>query len=137
MNRMGWRSSFGIGHMNYVNYPSCRMGRMMTLYVATKVSVMKPRLDTASGFHDVKGPQGTLDTVAGMRAKGEVGVHREPQDLRGSVQWGHLVSDMHLWVEPGLVVCHCVWTDQCVTLDFWGALASCFPSAHLTKVEQS
>ena len=27
----------------------------------------------------------------------------QPQDFRGSVQQGHIVSDSHLWVKPGLV----------------------------------
>ena len=37
-----------------------------------------------------------------MRAKGKVGVQHDFQDFRGSVQRGHLVSDLHFWVEPGL-----------------------------------
>ena len=54
-------------------------------------------------FHDVEDPRGTLDTVEGVRAEGEVGVQRDSHDFRGSVQWGHLVTELHLWVEPGLV----------------------------------
>ena len=42
-------------------------------------------------------------TMTGMRAKGEVGVQRDRQDLIGSVQRGNLIPDLHLWVEPGLV----------------------------------
>ena len=57
----------------------------------------------SEGFHNFKGPRGTLDTVASVMAEGEVGVQRDSQDFRGSVQRGHLISDMHLWVEPGLV----------------------------------
>ena len=49
-------------------------------------------------------PQSPLDTIAGVRAEGEVGVHRDTQDFRGSVQRNHRVTNWHLRVEcgPGL-----------------------------------
>ena len=75
------------------------MGRKIALHVATKVTVVKRQLDKARGLHNIEGPQGSLDTVAGIRAKGEVGVQRDSQDFRSSVQWGHLVANSHIRME--------------------------------------
>ena len=36
-----------------------------------------------------------------MRAESEVGVQRDTQDFRGSVQWDNHVADSHLKVESG------------------------------------
>ena len=38
-----------------------------------------------------------------MGAEGEVGVQRDTQDIRGSVQRSHHITDSHLKVESGLV----------------------------------
>ena len=58
---------------------------------------------SSKGFQGVEGPRCSLDTVTGMRDKGDVGFQRDNQYFRGSVQRGHLVSDFHLWVVPELV----------------------------------
>ena len=39
----------------------------------------------SQGFHDFKGSRGMLDTVAGVRAEGEVGIQRDSQDFRCTV----------------------------------------------------
>ena len=44
-----------------------------------------------------------MNQVGCTMAKGEVCVQRDSQDFRGSTQRGHLVSDTHLWVEPGMM----------------------------------
>ena len=74
----------------------------MALYVATKVSVVEPQLYLPRLFMTLRAFEARL-TVAGMRAKSEVGVQGDTQDFRGSFQWGHLVSETHLWVLPRLV----------------------------------
>ena len=88
---------------------------------------------TQRGLHDVEVPWVTLDTVAGVRDEAEVGVQRDSKDFRDLVQRCHLVTNSHLRVNQDW------WVSEVnsVTLDFWAALASCFPSASLTKVEQS
>ena len=81
-----------------------------------------------SPSYDIEGPRSLPDTIVGMRAEGQVGVQRDTQGFRGSVQLSHWVADLHLRVESGLVR---------VRLDFWGAMACCLPSVHLTSVDQS
>ena len=71
--------------------------------MATKVSVVKPQFDPARAFdHDVKSTGSPLETIAGVRAEVEVGVPRDTQYFRCSVQWGHHVTDSHLRVDSGL-----------------------------------
>ena len=104
----------------------------MALYVATNVSVVKPQL----GFHDIEGPRGTLDTIASVRAKGEVGVQRDTQGFRGPVQRSHCITDSHLRVESGLVGIGC----EEVHSGFLGSnepMTSCLSSAHFTSMAQS
>ena len=57
----------------------------------------------SKGFHIDEAPRSSLDTIAGVRAEGEVGIQRDDQDFKPSVLRGYLV-----------------------TLDFWVAIASCF-----------
>ena len=90
----------------------------MALYVATKVSIMKPQLDPARAFMTLKSPRSPFYTIVGVRAKGEVGAQSDTQDFRGSVQRSHRVTNSHLRVKTGLVG---------VLQDFWGAMA------HLTN----
>ena len=68
-----------------------------------------------------------------MRAQGEVGVQRDTQDFKGSVQRSHCVADSHLRVESGLVGIGCEQGHA----GFLGAMASCLPSAYLTSKIQS
>ena len=65
------------------------------------VQVCKRHLREPDGSAIIE--DGALDTVAGAWAEGEVGVHRDTQDFRGSVQRGHHVADWHLRGYPGLV----------------------------------
>ena len=58
----------------------------------------------------VRDPRSSLNTVASVRPEGEVGVQRDTQDLRGSVQQGHRVANSHLRVESGLMG---VKAEQC------------------------
>ena len=58
-------------------------------------------------FHNIEGPRGPLDIVAGMLAEGEVGVQRDTQDFRCPVQRSHCVANSHLRVESGLVGIGC------------------------------
>ena len=57
----------------------------------------------SKGFHNAEGPRSSLDTIAGARAVDEMGIKHDAQDFRGSVLRGHLVTNLHLWVEPGKV----------------------------------
>ena len=102
---------------------------MMALYVATRVSVQ------AKAFMTLRALLGSIDKIARMRGKDEMGVQRDSQDFRSSIQRGHHVTDSHLWVEPGPVGIR----GEQISLGFWEAMASCFSSAHitLTKAEQS
>ena len=84
---------------------------------------------TQQGFHDVESTWGSFDTVASIRAESEVGVQHDNQDFSGSVQQGNHVANSHLRVEPGLV--GGAWGEQ------HHAMANCFPTAHLTKKDQS
>ena len=53
----------------------------------TKVSVMKPQFDPARAFMmTLRAPQGSLDTIACVRAVGEVCVQLDTLDFWGSVQ---------------------------------------------------
>ena len=76
------------------------MGRTMALYMATKVSVVQPQLDPAKAFMTLRA---LVTRLTQSRAKSEAAVQRDTQDFMGSVQWGHLVSNSHLWVNPGLL----------------------------------
>ena len=58
-------------------------------------------------FHDIEGPRVPLDTVASVRAEGEVGVQRGTQEFWGPVQRIYCVTDSHLRVESGLVGIGC------------------------------
>ena len=82
------------------------MERMMALYVASKVSVVKPQFDTARAFMTLR----ALDAIAGMRAECEVGVQRDTQNFRGSVQLTHHITNSHFRVESGLAG---VESEQC------------------------
>ena len=44
------------------------------------------------GFHDIESPRSPLDTIAVVRAEGEVGVQRHTQNFRGSVQRSHSIA---------------------------------------------
>ena len=56
----------------------------MALQVTTKVSVVKPQFDSARAIMTLKSPRSPLDTIACVRAEGEVGVQRDTQDFSGS-----------------------------------------------------
>ena len=62
-----------------------------------------------------------------MRAEGEVAIQCEAQDFRGSVLRDHLVTSMS---EDELGIRTKV---NRFTIDFWGAMISCFPFAHLNR----
>ena len=83
------------------------------------------------GFHNAEGPRSSLDTIAGARAVDEMGIKHDAQDFRGSVLRGHLLTNSHLWVEPGLVGIRLKWTEsRWISGEQW--MASCFPFAYLT-----
>ena len=63
---------------------------------------MKPQFDPARAFMMFCSGS-LLNAITCMRAEGEVGVQRDTQDFRGSLQWCHQVANRHLRVEPGLV----------------------------------
>ena len=65
-----------------------RTGRTIALYVATRVSVVKPLLDPSKAFLTLKALLARSATIAGLRAKGVVGVQRDAQDFKGSHLWG-------------------------------------------------
>ena len=69
-----------------------------------------------------------------MGVESKVDVQRDGQDFRGCVQRGHFITDFHLWVDPGLVG---IQNEQSHSYWILRAMASCFPFAHLTKVEHS
>ena len=68
----------------------------------------------SKGFHDV---MGMLDTVTGMRAKGEVCVQLESQDFRSFVHW--LVSEGEKCHSPTHPICHHIyWNMLSYLLDY-------------------
>ena len=77
----------------------------------------------SKGFHDIEDPRGPLDTIAGVRAEGEVGVQRDTQDFRGSVSAEPLSRQFAL---EGGVGDLCVSNVNRVTLDFWGGNGQLF-----------
>ena len=79
------------------------MGRTIDIYVATEVSVVKPQLDPAKAFMTLRAISRLTRHNRGGGAEGGVGIQRDFQDFKGSVQRGHLVTDSHLWVDPGQV----------------------------------
>ena len=63
--------------------------------------------DPAKAFTTLR----ALDTIAGVRAEGEVGIQCGTQDFTGSVQRNHCVADSHLRVESGLMIICCEQGD--------------------------
>ena len=49
VNQMGWDNS--------------------SFIMATRVSILKPQLDLAKGFHDVESTRGSPDTIVGVRGR--------------------------------------------------------------------
>ena len=55
--------------------------------MASRVSVVKHQLDPGRAFKTLRALyRSSFDTIAGVRAEGEVAVLRDAQDFRGSVQ---------------------------------------------------
>ena len=55
-----------------------------------------PPAQPSKSFHNAEGPRSSLDTIAGVRAEGEVGIQRDTQDFRGSLLKGRLFANSHL-----------------------------------------
>ena len=80
----------------------------------------------SKGFHNAEGRRSSLDTIAGAKAVDEMGIKHDAQDFRSSVLRGHLVTNSHLWVEPGLVFIRLKWTEsRWISGEQW--MASRFP----------
>ena len=68
----------------------------MALYMATRVSVVKPQLDTANPFLTLRALEARSTLSRGMRAEDEMGVQRDTQDFRGSVHRTHCIANSGL-----------------------------------------
>ena len=76
----------------------------MALYVASQVLVVKPQVDRATVFMMLRALVAHLIQLqSGVKAEGEMGLQSDGQNFRGSLQRGHLVFNLHLWVETGLM----------------------------------
>ena len=76
-------------------------GALYCLVRGTRVSVEKPQIESAKAFMTLRAPRGSLETIAGMRGEGEMGVQRDAHDFRDSVQRVFLVTNSHLWISQG------------------------------------
>ena len=72
--------------------------------MASQVLVVKPQVDRATVFMVLRALVAHLIQLqSGVKAEGEMGLQSDGQNFSCSLQRGHLVFNLHLWVETGLM----------------------------------
>ena len=109
------------------------MGLTMDLYVVTNVLVVKPQLDPAKAFLTLRAleARSTQSRAWGPKVKW---VSSVTPSILGVLFSGATASPIRSW---GWSWDWLVLDVNLVTLEFWGAIASCLPLAHLTALEMS